>query len=876
PFSTDVTAGSPAALNAAAATAAGGFGSGGGTSGAAVLGWVQYGGAVLSGLASYVTDGAVSTIQGLAAVATGQPWGSAAAAGIPGVASPRYCWLLAAVLTSAPALRSLYVHNHALPEAAAEGVGQLAAALAGNTRLTALSLRGSSVGDAGAAALARALSGHNSTLQLLNLRRCQLHDEGVSALCSCLVENRGLRALDLSHNRVQGQGPGAGQAGGRLAGLERALRLNTSLQELRLEGWRDTFDNPLAASSLAAALTINEGLRTLSLAGCCLNSQSAAALASALATNTCLTSLDLSAACADGAPGFGGGGGGIGGGGSSNALAASATAADAGSGPEGRIGDAGVAALGAALSRNRSLRELYLSGCRCGELGGAALLDALRTNSILQVLDLSGNGAGGDVSGFAFSGDVIGGGLEDAAGGSGSGSGGGSGLRSPTVAAAAITGLDDGSATCVFTALQSNSGIRVLRMRGANRLTLRAMRAAGEMLRRNESLRELDLSNSTFLAADPATAPPPPPPALLLQSHNSQPHPHSTSAAATATSAAATGLTSRPASALGAQLAERAAEAMPSPLQSSLSLPSLPSSRSLPPLGHDQALARHREQEHHHHHHQNECGNDPHPPGQDSAAGGTAMTAAPPRRNGSFASVLSRVPSVGGLTGHGGGSGGGGGGEEGLSAEAWEVVGAMWSALAGGLAVNGRLRVLRVSYCGLGTVGVAALAPALTQNTSLQELDLAGVPESTARTQLAAVIVKAAAAMAAAAAADASVTSPPASHFHVAAHVASGGGGGGEGGGCALNCIRATDEAYEVVDLLGASKVTSRAAEEAAAAAEEAMRAPGRRGGKGGSGGGGAVSLLLSDGAGGGGKAGSGSGGGIGREGAWGWRLWRR
>ncbi|EFJ52844.1 hypothetical protein VOLCADRAFT_115780, partial [Volvox carteri f. nagariensis] len=277
PFSTDASA---------AGSAAGAAGGSGGT--AAVLGWVQYGGAVLSGLASYVTDGAVSTIQGLAAVASGQPWGSAAAGGaaIPGVASPRYCWLLASVLASAPALRSLYIHNHALPEAAADGVGQLAAALAGNTRLTALSLRGSAVGDAGAAALARALSGHNSTLQLLNLRRCQLHDEGVSALCACLLENRGLRSLDLSHSRSSDAGVA-----------------NAALQVV-------------TAVATAAA---------------------------------------------------GGSGGG-----------------DGGDDLEGRIGDAGVAALGAALARNRSLRELNLAGCRCGELGGTALLEALQVNTALQ------------------------------------------------------------------------------------------------------------------------------------------------------------------------------------------------------------------------------------------------------------------------------------------------------------------------------------------------------------------------------------------------------------------------------------------------------------------------------------------------------------
>ena len=43
------------------------------------------------------------------------------------------------------------------------------------------------------------------------------------------------------------------------------------------------------------------------------------------------------------------------------------------------------------------------------------------------------------------------------------------------------------------------------------------------------------------------------------------------------------------------------------------------------------------------------------------------------------------------------------------------MVGALWSAFAGGLAANTSLRVLRLAYCGLGAVGAAALAPALMQ-----------------------------------------------------------------------------------------------------------------------------------------------------------------
>jgi hypothetical protein len=51
---------------------------------------------------------------------------------------------VAAVLTDSPSLTSLHLHNHSFDEVAASA---LARALAGNGRLRALSLRGSTVGD---------------------------------------------------------------------------------------------------------------------------------------------------------------------------------------------------------------------------------------------------------------------------------------------------------------------------------------------------------------------------------------------------------------------------------------------------------------------------------------------------------------------------------------------------------------------------------------------------------------------------------------------------------------------------------------------------------------------------------------------------------
>ena len=53
---------------------------------------------------------------------------------------------------------------------------------------------------------------------------------------------------------------------------------------------------------------------------------------------------------------------------------------------------------------------------------------------------------------------------------------------------------------------QSNTGLRVLRLRGGNGLSIRSVRAAAEMLRRNTCLLELDLSNSSFVTADDSAA----------------------------------------------------------------------------------------------------------------------------------------------------------------------------------------------------------------------------------------------------------------------------------------------------------------------------------------------------------------------------------
>ncbi|GFR43397.1 hypothetical protein Agub_g4476, partial [Astrephomene gubernaculifera] len=385
--------------------------------------------------------------------------------------------------------------------------------------------------------------------------------------------------------------------------------------------------------------------------------------------------------------------------------------------------------------------------------------------------------------------------------------------------AVATVGVNDTAATCVFTALQTNTSLRVLRMRGAVGLTLRSLRAAGEMLRRNTCLSELDLSNSSFNTC--ATA-----------SSSSFSHARSTAAAGNdrellrepCSSAAAAGLgaaavlgssrplsqqsslTSMPSSSRGSltpmtslQLAHSQSHSE-QPCDGTLSAattthgsalaaaagisdggqrassssssiphaPSLPSQPRASSTGSGGGGHSHSQQHHHHH----------------------ALVRPPSlRRLGSFA--------------HGGGGGSAGGltaASEALDAEDVEVLGAIWSALAGGVAANGRLRVLRLAHCNVGSVGAAALAPALMQNSTLRELDLSGLPAATAKIHLASVIARAATNLAAAAASSSSSSSAAAAAAAAAA--------ASSGVGCSLVALLATSESYEQVDLLQSDKVT--------------------------------------------------------------------
>lgn len=126
-------------------------------------------------------------------------------------------------LATNTSLRVLALAANALGEA---GVGEIAIALRANGSLLELDLgRNPALGDGGAAALSAMLL-DNTTLAKLALHGCGISDEGARALANAISEARGgLRALDLSDNRLTTVGSSV---------LLRAFRSNGAMTELNL------------------------------------------------------------------------------------------------------------------------------------------------------------------------------------------------------------------------------------------------------------------------------------------------------------------------------------------------------------------------------------------------------------------------------------------------------------------------------------------------------------------------------------------------------------------------------------------------------------------------------------------------------------------
>lgn len=237
----------------------------------------------------------------------------------------------------------------------------LASALSQNTTLQSLDLSGCRITSDKLQALVPALS-ENTTLRSLNLSRCGIGSfdvtpleirpkahSAVTALARALDTNTGLQKLYLKENHL-----------GPMDVKELALTLerNHTLQELDLsdnhlqkvefsssQGCHRSYNVNVvsdAVKDLAHALTINQGLRVLSLANSTIyGEENALALANAFAANNSLTELDLSMCW---------------------------------------IGSAAIQALGKTLKENTSLQILKIQGSGFAYVADyEALMDLIRT-----------------------------------------------------------------------------------------------------------------------------------------------------------------------------------------------------------------------------------------------------------------------------------------------------------------------------------------------------------------------------------------------------------------------------------------------------------------------------------------------------------------
>ncbi|XP_051763715.1 NACHT, LRR and PYD domains-containing protein 12-like isoform X4 [Ctenopharyngodon idella] len=253
----------------------------------------------------------------------------------------------------------------------AEGCAALASALRSNSQLRELNLSENKIGDEGLMLLSDGLKDPHCKLENLMLWGCDITAEGCAALASALRSNSLLRELDLSENKIGGQGltllsdelkdphckleklwlSQCNITDEGCAALTSALRSNSHLTELNLS------ENKIGDEGL---MLLSDGLmdphcklENLMLSRCNITAEGCAALASALRSNSHLRELNLS--------------GNI-------------------------IGDGGLTLLSDGLKDPHcKLEKLWLFDCNITAEGCAALASALRSNSHLRELNLSGN-----------------------------------------------------------------------------------------------------------------------------------------------------------------------------------------------------------------------------------------------------------------------------------------------------------------------------------------------------------------------------------------------------------------------------------------------------------------------------------------------------
>mmetsp|Transcript_42385 Transcript_42385/g.131210 ORF Transcript_42385/g.131210 Transcript_42385/m.131210 type:complete len:499 (+) Transcript_42385:30-1526(+) len=262
---------------------------------------------------------------------------------------------LISTLGRCPGLRALNLSSTRLSNGSVQALLTLLPR-APATGLAALALSGNRLGDAGAAAVAKALVSF-PMLEELRLANNNISAEGLGALASALSVAPRLATLDLSAVKA-----GAPEERGALAAadaeaLAAALKALPELRDLSLDG-RGLGD--AGARSLAEGLRGAGKLTSLSLQMNGIGDAGSEALAEALAGTPRLARLELSA---------------------------------------NRIGTAGAKALAAALRRTPELEELFLggSGNALGEAGAKELVGALGGMPRLATLRLQSPGLGGAV-----------------------------------------------------------------------------------------------------------------------------------------------------------------------------------------------------------------------------------------------------------------------------------------------------------------------------------------------------------------------------------------------------------------------------------------------------------------------------------------------
>jgi Ran GTPase-activating protein (RanGAP) involved in mRNA processing and transport len=253
----------------------------------------------------------------------------------------------------------------------------LAAALKGNSSLTALMLDDNNIDDLGAAALGEALR-VNTSLASLHLYNNSIGDKGALSILSTLTEcNNTLHRLELEGNDISTtirsdicEIVRANALG--IRHLHGVSELNLSLEDIQPSEVKLIFkeladntelttllmhDNSIGMDDegsldIANALVTNRALKTIGLDNNEINDTGILAIAAALNVNTVLTKLFVNG----------------------NAI-----------GPDGAI------ALAETLRRNSSLQVLELGQNCIGDNGTMAIADALKRNVTLTKLDLVSN-----------------------------------------------------------------------------------------------------------------------------------------------------------------------------------------------------------------------------------------------------------------------------------------------------------------------------------------------------------------------------------------------------------------------------------------------------------------------------------------------------